>query len=133
MKRSIPFEIFGPNQTIYYDIMRLAELEKALGCSITEVIQKQDAGINFCLTALPIGMKHHYHKATPLYFAEKIEEYIANGGSLDEIAVPIIKAILASGIFGKEISDRALGLIEEAEEAEEEEKPKNSKKGTAKS
>lgn len=106
MKKTIPFELFEQNQTIYFDILRLAELERSLGMSIVDVIKRQDAGINFCLTALPIGLKHHNFKATPAFYAEKIETYLDDGGSLDEIAVPIIKAIMISGIFGKEVTEQ---------------------------
>ena len=131
MKKSIPFEVFGPNQYIYFDILRLAELEGALGCSINDIIQRQDAGVKFCLTALPIGMKHHYHKPTSAFFAEKIEEHLAkDGASLDDIAVPIVKAILASGVFGKEVADRAMGMEEELAEEDEEAESKNVKKET---
>lgn len=133
MKKSIPFELFGPNQYIYFDILRLAELERALGQSINEVVQRQDVGINFVLAALQIGMKQHFHKPTPAFFAQKIEEHLAKeGASLDDIAVPIVKAIMVSGIFGKEVADRAMRLAEEEEEKEEETepKPKNAKKET---
>ncbi|HBR28589.1 MAG TPA: hypothetical protein DD789_04005 [Firmicutes bacterium] len=134
MKKTIPFEIFGANQSIYFDILRLAELEKALGCSINDIIQRQDAGVHFCLAALPIGMKQHYHKPTAAFFAEKIEEHLATeGASLDDIAVPIVKAILASGIFGKEVADRAISVDGELDEEDEETDPtpKNVKKETA--
>ncbi|HBR33185.1 MAG TPA: hypothetical protein DD734_01015 [Firmicutes bacterium] len=131
MKKSIPFEVFGPNQFIYFDILRLAELERALGKSVNEILQRQDVGINFCLTALPIGLKHHYHKPTPALFAEKIEEHLAKeAASLDDIATPIAKAILASGVFGKEIADRAMGVDEELAEEDEEAESKNVEKET---
>ena len=102
MKKTIPFELFEENQTIYFDILRLAELEKALGDSIINVVRKQDAGINFCLAGLTVGLKHHYHKATPAVMAEKIENYLDEGGTLDELATPIVMAIVASGIFGRQ-------------------------------
>jgi hypothetical protein len=105
MKKSIPFELFGPNQYIMFDIQRLAELERALGRDITSIVRSQYAGVDFCLAALPIGMRQHY-KAAPSVFAEKIEAYLENGGTLDDIALPIIKAIVASGILGKEMNDR---------------------------
>ncbi len=118
MKKSIPFELFGPNQYIMFDILRLAELERALGRDITDVIRRQDAGVGFCLTALPIGMKQHFHKATPQDFAEKIEAYLENGGTLDDIAVPIVKSIMASGIFGKEVSEKASKLEDPNQDTE---------------
>lgn len=119
MKKTIPFELFEPNQYIYFDILRLAEFEKALGMSIIEIVKRQEAGLNFCLTALPIVLKHHYFKATPLFFAEKIEEYLEKGGSLEEIALPIIKAIFASGVFGKEVNQQVNGDMEVTQEQTE--------------
>lgn len=115
MKRTIPFEIFEENQTIYFDIIRLAELEKAVGMSIAEIVKKQESGINFCLCGLLVGLKHHYHKATLAFYAEKIDEYLDKGGQLDDIAIPIIRAIVASGIFGKEISDKTEEMVKETE------------------
>lgn len=106
MKNQVKFEIFEENQTIYFDIMRLAELESALGMTIVDVVRKQDAGISFALTALQIGMKHHYFKATKEFYAEKLGDYFDNGGSLDDVLMPIIKAIFVSGIFGKEVKEK---------------------------
>jgi hypothetical protein len=102
MRKTIPFELFEPNQTIYFDILRLAELETALGTAINNIVRKQDAGINFCIAGLTVGLKHHYHKANPTFYIEKIEQYLESGGTLDDIATPIVRAIVASGIFGKQ-------------------------------
>ncbi len=122
MKKNIPFTLFGENQYIMFDILRLAELERALGMPINQVVQRQDAGVNFCLTALPIGMKQHY-RPDPKIYADKIEQYLEQGGAIDEIAIPIVKAIIASGIFGKTAQ-------EEAEKFEVGEEEKNLKEGT---
>lgn len=101
MKKTVPFELFGPNQYIYFDVLRLAELEKALGVSIIKLIADQDVSISFCIAALTVGLKHHYHKATPTFYAEKMEEFFESGGTIQDVAVPIIKAIVKSGLFGK--------------------------------
>lgn len=106
MKRTIPFDHFGAGQTIYFDIIRLAELEKVLGDSIINVVRRQDAGINFCIAGCLIGLKHHYTRPTAALMAEQIEEYLDNGGNLDELALPIVQAILATGIFGKADPER---------------------------
>lgn len=115
MKKTIPFDLFEPNQTIYFDILRLAELEERQGMSINELMQKGDAGVTFCINGLLIGMKHHYHKATPSLFAEKIEKYLDDGGQLQDIAIPIVEAIFASGIFGQEVIDKMEKKAEELE------------------
>jgi hypothetical protein len=106
MKKTVPFDLFEEGQSIYFDIMRLAELEKALGDSIINVVRKQDAGINFCIAGLIVGLKHHYNRVSPATMAEKIEKYLDEGGTLDELALPIISAILGSGIFGKPGEER---------------------------
>ena len=101
MIKSVPFELFAPNQYIYFDITRLAMLEKALGEPLPKIIANSEAGINFCLHGLTFGLKHHYAKASPQFFAEKLSEYFESGGSIEKVAVPIIEAIIVSGIFGK--------------------------------
>ncbi len=106
MKKTVPFDCFGAGQTIYFDITRLGELEKVLGDSIINVVRRQDAGVNFCIAGLLIGLKHHYNRPTPALMAEKIEEFLDNGGTLDDLALPIVQAILASGIFGKADPER---------------------------
>lgn len=103
MKKTIPFELFEPNQTIYFDILRLAELENMLGKSIVSTFRSGEAGISFCIAGLIIGLKHHYHKATPAFYAEKIEAYLSEPDRrIDDIALPIISAITATGIFGRQ-------------------------------
>jgi hypothetical protein len=113
VKKTVPFELFNKNEYLMFDILRLAELERALGKSIAGLLVQQEFGIDYVLKALPIAMKQHYHKSSPEFFADKIEKVFENGGTLDEIAVPIIKAILASGSLGKEVRDRALGIIDD--------------------
>jgi hypothetical protein len=105
MKKTIPFELFGANQYIYFDILRLVELEKMYGSSIIKLVAEQDVSINFCLSALVIGMKQHYHKATPVFFAEKLEKYLEDGGGINDVITPIVQAIISSGLFGKSDSE----------------------------
>jgi hypothetical protein len=112
MKKTVPFELFEENQYLMLDILRLAELERAMGCTVIDIAQRRDAGVNFCLTALPIAMKQHY-RPDPTFYAAKIEAYLESGGILDDIAVPLVKAIAASGVFGQ-------GMKESIEQAEQE-------------
>lgn len=95
-----PFNLFGQNQTIYFDLTRLEMLEVALGKSIINVVQNQDFGINFCTQGLLIGMKHHYHKADKDFFRNKISEHLQSGGSLGNIIKPLLAAIVKTGILG---------------------------------
>ena len=107
MKQTISFDLFEQGQDIYFDILRLAEIEKVLGKGINKIVQEQDAGIGFCLAALQIGMRHHYPRGTQ-------EMY--------DVATPIIMAILKSGIFGKEVGEK----IDEVAETEKKKPAKRS-------
>ncbi|TWH49593.1 hypothetical protein [Sporomusa sp. KB1] len=121
MKNSIPFELFDKNQYLYFDIQRLSELERVTGKSIIN-IANLEVGVNFCLLGLQIGLKHHHHKATLEFYAEKIEKYLEEGGSINEIGILIAKAIAATGIYGKDAKKRALAKDETEEIQDKEEK-----------
>ena len=125
MKKAIPFELFEANQTIYFNILRLAELEKALDMPINSIVTKQETGISFCLAALRVGMKHHYRKENKEFYADKLETHFDNGGTLEEIIIPIIRAIMASGVFGKEAIARIEKKVNEDNDSEKETSEKN--------
>lgn len=119
MKKTVPFELFRPGEEIYFNIVRLAELEKKINKPIVEIVGTSYIGIDFCLAGIEVGLKQHYPRTTKEQFAEMMGKYLEEGGTLDEIAVPIIKAIMASGIFGQQ--------------KEEQQEAKNVGKATAKS
>ena len=113
MKKSIPFEIFGANQYIYFDIKRLMKLEQLLGKSISNIVATHDVTLNFIVNSLMVGMSQHYKETAPQW-TERVEKFFDGGGSIEELGVPIIRAVIASGIFGK--------IEAEAKEDEDEEK-----------
>ena len=100
MIKSIPFEVFGSNQFLYFDIKRLMRLEQLLGRSISNIVATHDISLNFIVNAAMVGLSHH-SKETAAQWAAKVEQFFYGGGSIEELAVPIIQAIIASGIFGK--------------------------------
>lgn len=101
MEKTIPFNLFKEEQNIYFNIKRLEKMELILGEPINNTIRKGNVGIHFCLAGLLVGLQHDHPKATDDFYCDKIDEYFDNGGTLDELATPIVRAILASGIFGK--------------------------------
>jgi len=110
MKKSIPFEFFVPNQFVYFDIERLALLEKISGTTITKMAAGGGAtGIVFVLQACQVGLAHHYHNAAPEDYIKMIEEYLEKGGNISTLEMALGRAIVASGVYGKDASDRALG------------------------
>ena len=123
MKKSIPFETFGPNQFIYFDIKRLMRLEQLLGKSISNILATHDITISVLVNALMVGLSHH-SKDNAAQWTEKVEEFFDAGGSIDDIGVPVIQAIVASGIFGKIEAD------EEKKAGEEKNVPETAKEST---
>ena len=107
MKKTIPFELFGDKEKLCFTIATIAELEMALGKSIQQIVHSGNAGIHFCLAALPICLK----RVNPHIYVTKIEEYLTEEGhSIDDIAIPIIHAVCASGALGKTLSDNAMRI-----------------------
>ena len=122
MKNCIPFEIFGENQFLKFDVMRLAELERTSGATITHIVTSGDVGVAFALAALPIGLRQHYPGGTPQLFAGKLQDYLEGGGDITSVLVPLIQAILASGVMGKTVQARAMASIDAMAPQNEEQK-----------
>jgi|GEM_PF-2437627 len=130
MKRTIPFEFFEKNQHMYFDIQRLAMLEKLTGQSVGAMqsgIGGAGAGLHFVLYACVVGLAHHNYKASLDDYAKKIDAFIDAGGMFSEIEEEVGRAIVASGIYGKKAADIILGLKPETEADGEAEDP-NAKK-----
>lgn len=122
MKKSIPFEVFGHNQFIYFDIKRLMRLEQLLGKSISNIVATHDITINFIVNSLMVGLAQH-SKDNAAQWTDKVKEFFDAGGSIEDLGVPIIEAIIASGIFGK--------IEEEKESTEEKNVPEAAGEPTA--
>ena len=99
MKKTVPFEFFGENQTIYFDVLRIAELEDMIKMPVYDVV-RQSASIKLAIAGLVIGLKHHYPGITPAFVIGKMEEHFEHGGTLSELVMPIGKAIVDAGVFG---------------------------------
>lgn len=106
MKRKIPFDLFGEKQELCFTIMGIAELEKTMGKSIQQIMRSGNAGVEFCLAAFPIALK----RLNPHIYLEKIEKYLEDGGTIDEVATPLVYAVAASGVLGKAAADAVMEL-----------------------
>ncbi len=121
MKRTIPFDLFGEKQNLCFTITGISQLEMAMGKSIQQILRTGDAGVSFCLAALPIALR----KISAKICKDKIEEYIENGGSIDELATPVVHAIAISGIIGKEAANNVMAIYYPELVEPEDEKTKN--------
>lgn len=120
MKHTVPFNLFGKNQELSFDILGIIRLEKSMGKSLQTLLVSGYAGFDFCVTALQIclGQKN------PHIYIEAIEKYLSEPEhGIDDIAIPIIQAISISGALGKEQKDAVLKrLYPEIYGSEDEEK-----------
>lgn len=112
IKRSIPFEYFAPNQHMYFDLKRLADLERETATPVLSVmgqIEESMCSIGFVVAACRAGLSHHYSGKAGVIEAV-IDTYMDNGGSIFDAKLlgSISRALIASGILGKDIADKAM-------------------------
>lgn len=100
--KKVPFEVFGEGQYLYFNVARLMQLEQACGGDgISKIVGKQELNLTVLTNILTIGLAHH-QKRNPLWYAQRIQELLDDGISLEEdIYFPVVKAIAGSGILGK--------------------------------
>lgn len=101
--KKVQCDLFKEGQQMYFDIMRLATLEKLWGKPIAQAIS--NLGISELLSAFVIGLSHEwpsYAKKEQPWYAKRIQELIDGGMSLSDITSPVLHAIIGSGILGKE-------------------------------
>ena len=97
--KQVPFNVFGENEYLYYDIGRLIQVENQTGKSATDIIIKQDLNLGFITVLLSVGLRHHGLKS-PQWYADKFSRFEI---TLDDVAVPIAKALIGTGIMGKQL------------------------------
>lgn len=101
MKKAVSFELFEPNQTMYFNIMRLKEFEDRMGIPFGRMVG-QECSIKFCIIGLSVGLRHHYpQEHSDAFWAGKMDEYMENGGTLQDIFLKIAEAIGMSNALGK--------------------------------
>lgn len=122
---------FGNNETIYFNVKRLAELETAIGKPILGVVDSGTLALSDMIQIYTIGMQHIDNgMRTADFYAEKIQELIdSETYMIQEIMMTAVKVLFASGIFGKKAYYNAfpneVTPTVEKKIAEEEEETKN--------
>lgn len=101
--KKIEFDVFAEGQYLYFDIGRLIQIENQTHKSAIDLITKQDLSFGFLTVLLSIGLRQHGLK-TPQWYAEKLSEKFSRFElTIDDIAVPLAKAIIGTGIMGKQL------------------------------
>lgn len=126
--KQIKCDYFGKGERLYFNIQRLAEFESAVGKPIYNAIQQ--LSLSDIITAYEIGLRQYGRRSTQFY-ADRLQELFDSGEvELNDIMMPIVKAITGSGILGKKAYFMAFPEEKTPEddaeiEAEEDEAVKN--------
>ncbi|WP_127447748.1 hypothetical protein [Veillonella sp. 3310] len=94
---------FGANETIYFNVKRLAELETAIGKPIMSMMSTGNLSLFDMIHVYIIGMQHIDNgRRTQDFYEEKIQELIdSEEYELTDFIQTAVKVLLASGVFGK--------------------------------
>ena len=122
---------FGTNETIYFNVKRLAELETAINKPIMSMISTGNLSLFDMIQIYTIGMQHIDNgRRTQDFYEEEIQELIdSDEYELNDFIQTAVKVLLASGVFGKKAYYNAfpneVTPAVEKKIAEEEEETKN--------
>lgn len=122
--KKIPCNYFGNGEYIYFNIARLAQLEQALGKKVTE-FAFEVPGLTEMFHAFSIGLAHEKRR-TPDWYANRIDELLEEGITFDDLSTVIVKALIGSGIMGK--NAYALAFPDEVTEEDKAELKEESEK-----
>lgn len=96
--KKVACDLFNEGEYIYFNIGRLATLERKLKRPITEFLT--NFGLTEIIEGYTVGMVQHGNRPAQWY-ETKLQECLENGTSLPEIMNPVLQAIAGSGILGK--------------------------------
>lgn len=122
---------FGNNETIYFNVKRLAELETAINKPIMSMMSTGNLSLFDMIQVYTIGMQHIDNgRRTQGFYEENIQELIdSEEYELTDFIQTAVKVLLASGVFGKKTYYSAfpneVTPTVEKKIAEEEEETKN--------
>lgn len=112
----ISYEYFGEGQQLYFNINRIMQLEALLKEPIGAIVRNQDLGITTLTAMLSVGLSH-YGMKNQRWYADRIQQLLDDGTEMEELQMPVVKALAACGILG-----RAARIALFPEEATEEER-----------
>lgn len=94
---------FGTNETIYFNVKRLAELETAIKKPIMSMMSTGNLSLFDMIQVYTIGMQHIDNgRRTQDFYEEKIQELIdSEEYEVTDFIQTAVKVLLASGVFGK--------------------------------
>lgn len=106
MAESIDIVLDKPRR-LRFDLPAVEDLERAYGdrplCQLVQDIN--NLGVTALKLALWAGLKHEDKSLTPSLVRKMMTSYLDSGKPLSDLAEPLSRAILASGMFGASLED----------------------------
>ena len=131
MVKKIPFDLIKEGQFLKLDIGKMMTVEQMLKMPTLQVLQELRALSITVMTALLSVSVHEedgsFWGRSQKFYADKIQELLYKGHSIEEISLPITKAVVATGIAGT--AAYLATFPEEATEKLENEAEKEEKNG----
>lgn len=103
MIRKVPFELFGEGQYLRFDIGKFMIVEQIMEKPIGELLKgSATLDLRLLTTLLHVGVRTdgEFRAKSPEWYADKIQDLILEGHEMNEIMVPVIRAVAATGILG---------------------------------
>ncbi len=129
MAKKIPFNFFKEGQYIKLDIGKLKAIEDLTGRQIGDIIaNSQTISLTTLIAVLTVGLHEpngQYKLQTQKHYADLIQKYFDENenATIDEIMIPVLKALISTGIMGRAVYLQAFpeeATPEMKEEAKEE-------------
>lgn len=101
MGKKIPCDWFGEGEFLYFNIMRLAEFEKTVGRPLQRLLF-EGYYLDDLFVAYEIALRHE-KKRSPQFYIDRIQHLVEKEGlTISDLTLPIQKALVASGVAGKQ-------------------------------
>ena len=97
--KSYPVELGGKTRNIRYNFNALCDVEEATGKSITEI-----SGLSSIRVLLWAGLRWEDKGLTAQRVGMWIEEYLTEGGEMDDLVNAAMKALSSTGIMKNKAS-----------------------------
>lgn len=109
MAKKIPFNFFKEGQYLKLDIGKLKAIEDIVGRSIGDIIaNSQSISLTTVIAVLTVGLHEpngQLKMHTPKHYTDLLQKYFDENedADIDEIIVPVFKALVSTGILGKAV------------------------------
>lgn len=103
MVRKVPFELFGEGQYLRFDIGKFMIVEQIMKKPIGELLKgSTQLDLTLLTILLHVGVRTdgEFQAKSLEWYADKIQELLLDGHGMEEIQLPVIRAVAATGILG---------------------------------